>query len=113
MQPSNENLEAIEDAPRPETKKQVRSFLSLIGYCRKFVPNFSTIAAPLTDRTKKGVPNKFEWKIEHENLFKRLKSMLLFSPVFRLPALTKPFILRTDASNHGIGAVFMHEHVVR
>lgn len=85
----------------------------MIGYYRKFVPNFSTIAAPLTDLTKKGVPNKFEWKTEQENSFKRIKSMLPFSPILRLPDLTTPFILRTDASNHGIGAVLMQEHDVR
>jgi hypothetical protein len=110
IQPTNGKLKAIESAPRPETKKQVRSFLGLIGYYRKFVPHFATIAAPLTDLTKKGVPNKFEWKIEHENAYKRLKSMLLATPILRLPDLSKPFIVRTDASNHGIGAVLFQEH---
>lgn len=110
LKPAIEKLKAVEDAPRPSTKKEVRSFLGLLGYYRKFVPNFATVAAPLSDLTKKGVPNKFEWKQECENAFKTLKSMLLSSPILRLPDLSKSFILRTDASNHGVGAVLMQIH---
>ena len=81
MKPTNEKLKAIQDAPRPKTKKEVRSFLGLIGYYRKFVPNFATVATPLTDLTRKCVPNKFEWKSECENAFSNLKCMLLSSPI--------------------------------
>ena len=110
LTPNEGKLQAIRDAPRPETKKQVRSFLGLIGFYRKFVPNFAAIAVPLTDLTKKGVPNRFEWKSEHENAFQSLKSMLLYSPILRLPDLSKPFIIRTDASDYGVGAVLLQEH---
>lgn len=110
MKPAIEKLKAVEDAPRPSTKKEVKSFLGLLGYYKKFVPNFATVAAPLSDLTKKGVPNKFEWKQECENAFKTLKSMLLPGPILSLPDLSKSFILRTDASNHGVGAVLMQIH---
>ena len=110
LTPNEGKLQAIRDAPRPETKKQVRSFLGLIGFYRKFVPNFAAIAVPLTDLTKKGVPNRFEWKSEHENAFQSLNSMLLYSPILRLPDLSKPFIIRTDASDYGVGAVLLQEH---
>lgn len=110
MKPAIEKLKAVEDAPRPSTKKEVRSFLGLLGYYRKFVPNFATVAAPLSDLTKKGVPNKFEWTLMCENAFRTLKSRLLSSPILRLPDLSKSFILRTDASNHGVGAVLMQIH---
>ena len=52
MRPNNDKLEAIKNAPRPKTKKQVRSFLGLIGYYRKFVPNYAVVACSLTDLTK-------------------------------------------------------------
>lgn len=110
MKPTDEKIKAIQEAPRPTTKKEVRSFLGLLGYYRKFVPNFSTVAAPLSDLTKKGVPNRFDWRPECEQSFKTLKSMLLFSPILRLPDLSKTFILRTDASNLGVGAVLMQDH---
>lgn len=108
--PNNDKLEAIKNAPRPETKKQVRSFLGLIGYYRKFVPNFASVACPLTDLTKKGVPNKINWQDHHEKAFSSLKSLLLYAPILRLPDFQRDFYLRTDASEYGIGAVLLQEH---
>ena len=110
LRPNDDKLEAIKNAPRPETKKQIRSFLGLIGYYRKFVPNFAAVACPLSDLTKKGVPNKIEWREEHERSFQTLKSLLLFSPILRLPDFEKDFFLRTDASDYGIGGVLLQEH---
>ena len=110
MKANDDKLEAIRNAPRPETKKQIRSFLGLIGYYRKFVPNFAAVACPLSDLKKKGVPNKIEWREEHERSFKTLKSLLLFSPILRLPDFEKDFFLRTDASDYGIGGVLLQEH---
>ena len=56
-----DNVEKIKDAPRPSTKKQVRSLMGLAEYYRDFIPNFAAIAAPLSDLTRKGQPNKAEW----------------------------------------------------
>jgi hypothetical protein len=106
----DEKLEKIKYAERPKTKKQVRSFLGLAGYYRKFIPNFADIAAPLTDLTKKGSPMNVDWKQEHERAFKVLRDLLTSAPILRLPNLQLPFILRTDASDVGVGAMLLQKH---
>ena len=63
----------------------------------------------MTDLTKSGIPNKVQWNYEHERAFQSLKSMLLVSPI-GLRNLSKSFIVRTDASDYGEGAVLMQEH---
>ena len=105
-----DNLDKIKEAPRPKTKKELRSFLGLIGYYRDFVPNYAAVAAPLTDLTKKGVPNVISWGEAQENAYVVLKNVLCSEPVLRLPDHRRPYVLRTDASDHGLGAVLMQEH---
>ena len=107
LEPHADKLEAIVRAPPPETKRQVRSFLGLIGFYRKFVPNFSAIASPLSDLTKKGQPNKVVWGECQECSFRSLKRALTTSPILKLPEIGKPFIVQTDASDTGIGAVLL------
>jgi len=107
--PSQDKVESIKDCKRPASKKEVRSFLGLVGYYRKFIANFSAKAAPLTDATKKGNPNQIEWSEALENAFLTLSNYLSKSPVLRLPDFGKDFVLRTDASATGIGAVLLQE----
>ena len=86
--------------------------MGLAGFYRKFIPNFSEIAAPLTDLTKKDRTNRIkDWLSHHERAFQTLKSRLTSSPILRLPVFNegKPFILRSDASDIGIGAVLLQE----
>ena len=103
------NVEKIKATKPPQTKKEVRSFLGLTGYYRNYIPNYATIAAPLTDLTKKGCPNKVEWGDSQQKAFESLKCHLMNQPILRLPDMTKDFILRTDASDQGVGAVLMQE----
>ena len=105
-----ENVEKIKDAPRPSTKKQVRSFMGLAGYYRDFIPNFAVIAVPLSDLTRKGQPNKVEWGEAQEKAYQTIKSYLTSEPILRLPDPAKSYFFRTDASNSGIGAVLMQKH---
>ena len=105
-----ENVKKIVEAPRPETKKQVRSFLGLTGFYREYIPSYATIALPLTELTKKGLPNQVEWGVSQENAYQTLKHLLTADPVLRLPDLNEPFTLRTDASGVGVGAVLLQEH---
>ena len=86
-------------APKPLTK---RAFLGLVGYYRRFVPEFSEVASPLTDLTKKRMPDK---DFLAERSFQSLKDSLVKSPVLRVADPTKPFTLQTDASERGLGAV--------
>lgn len=109
IQPKPSKVECIQNSPTPKTKTQVRSFLGLVGYFRRFVPNFSTIAAPLTDLTKKGEPNKVRWGDPQEKSFRTLVNILTSPVVLRLPKFEDMFILRTDASNYGLGAVLLQE----
>ncbi|KAK7105052.1 hypothetical protein V1264_019673 [Littorina saxatilis] len=105
-----ENVTKILNAPRPETKKQVRSFLGLAGYYREFIPNFAAITAPLSDMTRKGCPNRILWGPAQEKAYQTVRDLISRDPVLRLPDTAKEFILRTDASDEGIGAMLMQEH---
>ena len=89
----------------PETKKQVRAFLGLTGYYRRFIPQYASIAAPLTDLTKKFAPVNVHWTEECNRAFEELKSLLCSSPILYSPDLGREFVLQTDASDRGVGAV--------
>ena len=91
--------------PQLTSKKQVRPFLGLTGYYRKFIPEYATIAVPLTDLTRKSSPNRVVWTHECTRAFEDLKNCLFTTPALHSPDFTKPFILQTDASERGIGAV--------
>ena len=110
LRPKDDKIQAVKDAQKPITKKQVRGFLGLAGFYWKFNPNFSEIAAPLTNLTKKDRPNRIkDWLSHHKKAFQTLKSRLTSSPILRLTVFNegKPFILRSDASHIGIGAVLL------
>ena len=98
-------LQAVADFPRPRTKTQVREFLGLTGYYRRFIPNYATLATPLTDLTKKSAPTQVQWTDKCGHAFGKLKERLCSDPVLGSPDFTRPFILQTDASERGVGAV--------
>ncbi|CAM4680946.1 unnamed protein product [Lepidochelys kempii] len=95
--------------PVPKSKKQVQSFLGLAGYCRQFVPQYSQITAPVTDLTKKKQPNAVQWTEKCQKAFNKLKVTLMFDPVLRAPDFDKPFLVTTEASERGVGAVLMQK----
>ena len=110
ISPQSKIVEKIQNSPQPITKKQVRSFLGLSGYYRKFIPNYAAIAAPLSDKTKNKEPNKIEWGTSQLLAFEKLKKCLASAPILMLPNFEKTFTLRTDASDLGIGAILLQEH---
>ncbi|XP_078233523.1 uncharacterized protein LOC144583518 [Pogona vitticeps] len=109
IKPLEAKIEAVRDWPRPNTKKKVKSFLGLVGYYRKFIPRFSEIAAPLTDLTRKKTDDRIPWTSDCEEAFQRLKQALINYPVLRAPDFDREFIIYTDASNSGVGAVLCQE----
>ncbi len=105
VKPDDTKVQAVREFPRPVTKTQLRSFIGLTGYYRKFIPDYATIATVLTDRTKKSYPNRLEWTEECEEAFTTLKTMLCSDLVLRSPDYSRPFLVQTDASQTGVGAV--------
>ena len=105
VRPEKGKFAAVEAFPVPKTKKDVRAFLGLTGYYRKFIPKYATLAAPLTELTKKQQPNCLVWNAECAEAFEALKRHLCTSPVLKCPDFECPFVLLTDASNWGVGAV--------
>ena len=105
IKPNIDKVKAVLQFPKPITKKDVRSFLGLTGYYRKFVSHYEDIARPLIDLTKKKEPNNVKWSLQCESAFKQLKDYLSTDPILKAPDFSKPFFLQTDASKKGIGAV--------
>ena len=107
--PSKKNLESIAQCPPPDTYTKVKSFVGLVGHYRCFIKGFAKIAAPLYDLTSGDNKDK---KSEHVDLspeareaFDHLKAACLQAPILSFPDFTKPFLLETDTSRRGLGAV--------
>ncbi|XP_065438320.1 uncharacterized protein LOC135981052 [Chrysemys picta bellii] len=109
LKPEPAKVEVIRDWPAPQTKKQVQAFIGMAGYYRRFVPHFSAIAAPITELCKKGKPDKVVWTEECQEALRALKEALVSGPVLANPDFDKPFMVFTDASDTGLGAVLMQE----
>ncbi|GJT46277.1 putative nucleotidyltransferase, ribonuclease H [Tanacetum coccineum] len=103
MDPSK--VEAITKWPRPTTVTEVRSFLGLAGYYRRFVEGFSRLALPLTQLMRKG--EKFVWTDERQESFEELKRRLVSAPILTLPSGSGGFQIYSDASKKGLGCVLM------
>lgn len=100
-------LEAVRSWPEPTNQTEVRSFVGLASYYRRFVKNFAEIARSLHALTEKG--RRFKWDEGCQNAFVALKMCLILAPILAYPDPQKSFILNTDASDCGIGAVLSQE----
>ncbi|CAK1589169.1 unnamed protein product [Parnassius mnemosyne] len=103
IKPNPSKISAIEKYPLPKTAKEIKQFLGLIGYDRKFIPDFARITKPLTQCLKKG--RKITLDTDYINCFKKCKTLLTNDPILQYPDFNKEFILTTDASNVAIGAI--------
>ena len=98
-----QKVEKILNAPRPTTRKELRSFLGLASYYRRFIPGFAKLARPLHEKTSDRV--KLEWTDEMSKSFHDIKTALCSPPVLAYPDYDAPFIVSTDASDKALGAV--------
>jgi hypothetical protein len=100
-------LKGIADWSVPRNSTEVRQFLGFTGYYRYFMPNYSKIAQPLLDLTKKGPV--WRWERPQHNAFKELKTRMCCSPVLTQPDFEKKFYLQTDASAYSVGAILSQQ----
>ena len=96
VKPDPKKVEAIRDLPEPKSVREIRGFKGMCSYYRRFVPNFSKIAEPLIDLTKKYA--RFKWTSECQTAFDFLKESLTVVPLLAYPDTNKPYVLYTDAT---------------
>src|SRR5215210_6891516 len=100
-------VEMVRIWPTPTTLKDVQSFLGLCNYYRRFIQDYSKIAAPLTDLTHKDTP--FQWTTSTQEAFEQLKQCMTTTPVLCIPDPALPFTITTDASDFAVGAVLTQD----
>jgi len=103
VKPNPDKIKAIKNFPIPKTPRQIKSFLGLLGYYRKFIKNFADLTKPMTNCLRKG--EKIVLNSEYIECFEMCKKILCNDPILQYPDFSKPFNLTTDASNVALGAV--------
>ena len=108
IKPLPEKLKSIKEMPPPTIPKEVKQFLGLIVYYRKFVPRFADVARPLTNLTR--LDQLFEWSDKCQTSFELLKEALIKEPILRFPDPNKPYTLYTDASKYAWSCVLTQQY---
>ena len=103
VKPDPAKIEKIVNMTSPRNIRQLCIVLELFSYYRHFVKNFSKLVAPLNELLKKD--REYEWILQHQQIFEDIKEMMMTAPILSYPNFNKPFILSTDASTSGLGAV--------
>lgn len=103
-----EKVKAILDIPPPKKVTEVRRILGVASWYRRFIPSFSTVIAPMTELLRKN--KEFIWSDACDTSFQTIKNSLVSAPILSCPDFSKPFIVQTDASAYGIGAVLSQQH---
>lgn len=103
-----DKVKAMLDIPSPKSVTEVRRVVGVFSWYRRFIPEFSSIVAPITGLLRKS--QRFVWSMECEEAFRRMKNCLVSAPVLNCPDYTLPFVIQADASGFGIGAVLTQPH---
>ncbi|XP_046484824.1 uncharacterized protein [Neodiprion pinetum] len=103
VKPDPKKIEAVKKFPVPKTTKNVKEFLGLAGYYRRFIKNFAKIAKPLSELTSKN--KKFEWNSNTQLAFEILRDKLCEAPILQYPDFSSQFVVTTDASGFAVGAI--------
>ena len=109
IKPLPEKLESIKEMPPPTTPKEVKQFLGLIGYYRKFVSRFANVARPLTNLTR--LDQLFEWSDKCQASFELLKEAMIKEPILRFPDPNKPYTLYTDTSKYAWSCILTQQYI--
>jgi len=109
IKPNPKKISAIINFPIPKTPKEIKSFLGLCGFYRKFIPIFANIVIPMTIKLKKGATINIKDK-PYIEAFEKMKILITSDPILIYPDFSKSFSLTTDASNMAIGAVLSQNH---
>lgn len=109
LKPNDDKIKAVMNFPLPKTTTEIKSFLGLVGYYRRFIPDFAKLTQPLTACLKKR--NKIIIDQNYIDAFNKCKELLTHAPLLQYPDYDKPFILTTDASNVALGAVLSQGQV--
>lgn len=107
IQTDPDKISPIVEFPVPRSVKQIRRFLGMSGWYRKFIRNYASVTAPLTDLLKSN--RKFSWNEEAQKAFEELKTILTTAPVLHSPDFSQPFYIHCDASHTGIGSVLVQK----
>ncbi|EPS59216.1 hypothetical protein M569_15593 [Genlisea aurea] len=109
IKPDTEKVEAVKNWTTPKNQGDVRSFLGLTTYFKRFMKGYAKIAAPLMELTKDVYKKNFQWTSECQEAFDTLKQLLTDAPLLKVPDFNKPFTLITDASQVGLGGVLLQD----
>ena len=110
IRPLSQKIGAISDMPLPKNKKALRSFIGTLSFYRKFIPDLASRSAILTSMLRKGSCDPLRWNDKQIECFNGLKTTLISPPILKLPDISKPFCIRTDASNEGISGLLLQYH---
>ncbi|CAB0043095.1 unnamed protein product [Trichogramma brassicae] len=103
VEPDPSKVSAVSNFPRPKNRKNIKQFLGLAGYYRRFVKDFAKIAKPLTSLLKADTP--WDWTDVQEEAFREIKQISSSTPLLQYPDFNRPFFVTTDASDFAIGGI--------
>ncbi|GFN91436.1 reverse transcriptase [Plakobranchus ocellatus] len=107
--PVQKKMDKILQLSAPVKKKEVRSLLGLVNYYRHFIADFASISAPLSDLLRKGTPEKVQWTLRCDQSLAEIKRLFSSPPILIIPVIQETFIVRSDASDFGVGAVLLQD----